>query len=87
MEELERIGRYDLLYLKGKQIQEEKGNFRRVQEIEGKNGRKLTRPEDIRCMFIEYVEEWYYKQNKPVKIIVEETDVEKDFLGPQFKKN
>ena len=84
MEELERIGRYDLLYQKGKQIREEKRNSQRVQEIEGRNGQKLTRPEDIRNRFIEYVEELYDKQNKPDIIIEEENDVGEDFLGPQL---
>ena len=82
MEELERIGRHDLLYEKGKQICEDKRTSWKVQEIEGKNGQKLTRPEDIRSRFIEYVEELYDKQNKPDVELEEETDIEDDFLGP-----
>ena len=82
MEELERIGRYDLLYEKGKQICEDKRTSWKVQEIEGKNGQKLTRAEDIRSRFIEYVEELYDTQNKPDVELEEEIDIEDDFLGP-----
>ena len=42
MEELERIGRYDILYEKGKQMREDKRTSWKVQEIEGKNGQKLV---------------------------------------------
>lgn len=82
MEELERKGVYDLLYQKSKQIRGERRNSQRVQEIEGRNGEKLTRLEDIRSRFIEYVEELYDKQNKPNLLIEEEADVEEDHLGP-----
>ena len=48
MEELGRIGGYDLLYQKGEQICEKQRTSWNVQEIEGRNGQRLTRPENIR---------------------------------------
>ena len=63
-------------------MREDKRTSWKVQEIEGKNGQKLTRPEDIRRRIIEYVEELYDTQNKPEVELEEEIDVEEDFIGP-----
>ena len=83
MEELERMGRSDLVYERGREIRGEQRNSWKVWEVEGRNGQNLTRPADIRERFIEYVEELYNKESKP-NIELEEREVEDDYLGPQL---
>ena len=76
MEELERMGRSDLVYQRGREIRGEQRNNWRVQEVEGRNGQKLTMPADIRERFIEYVEELYDKEGKPNIELEEGREVE-----------
>lgn len=53
------------MHRKVKEIITEKRRDLIVQEIEGRNGENLERPEDIRKRWIEYTEELYDKENKP----------------------
>lgn len=83
LEDMDRRGRSDLMYVKVRQLTEHsKESCKRV-GINNSNGILLTEPIDVQNRWKEYIEILYDKDGKPGNLkMEEETDVEIDNKGP-----
>ena len=83
MESLERQGRSDLTYAKVNELTKTKISTSKSSSLKDKNGNLLTKPEEIKLRWKEYIEELYAKQGKLTQMKIEnEVDVCEDNKGP-----
>ena len=84
IEDLERAGQMDKMYRKVKELTwKNKGQMTKT--IMSKQGTMLTKPDEIKQRWKEYIEELYNKEEKPEEIeMEEEAEVEKDKIGPDI---
>ena len=83
MESLDRQGRSDLIYEKVNELSKTKISTSKSSNLKDKNGNLLTKPEEKKLKWKEYIEELYAKQDKPTQIKIEnEVDVCEDNKGP-----
>ena len=74
----------DKMYRKVKELTwKNKGQMTKT--IMSKQGTMLTKPDEIKQRWKEYIEELYNKEEKPEEIeMEEEAEVEKDKIGPDI---
>ena len=83
LESLDRQGRSDLMYAKVNELTKTKISTSKNSSLKDKNGNFLTKPEEIKLRWKEYIDELYAKQDKPTQIKIEnEVDVCEDNKGP-----
>ena len=83
LESLDRQGRSDLIYAKVNELTKSKISTSKSSSLKDKNGNLLTKPEEIKLRWKEYIEELYAKQEKATQIkIKNEVDVCEDNKGP-----
>ena len=82
LESLNRQGRSNLMYAKVNELTKSKISTSKSSSLKDKIGNLLTRPEEIKLRWKEYIEELYAKQDKPAQIKVENEDVCADNKGP-----
>ena len=71
------------MYAKVNELTKTKISTSKSSSLKNKNGNLLTKPEEIKLRWKEYIEELYAKQDKPTQIKVEnEVDVCEDNKGP-----
>ena len=63
LDELQKQGRYDILYNRVKDLTKKKGKSSTT--VKDKNGELLSSPDDVRERWREYIEELYDKENRP----------------------
>ena len=82
MEELERMRRSDLVYVKVKELSQRTRGRKKEDSIQSKEGVLLTEPGEVSGRWIEYIEELYAKDDKPDSVPLEqEEEVEAGRLG------
>lgn len=88
LEDLERIGRSDLIYAKVKELCQGKRRGKKRESVLSKHGALLTDPGDIKRRWKEYyIEELYGKDEKPDSILLKtEEEVDINSLGPDVLK-
>ena len=87
LDELQKQGRYDILYNRIKDLTKKKGKSSTT--VKDKNGKLLSNPDDVRERWREYIEELYDKENRPKEEEMgnyTETPSEKD-IGPLLLKD
>ena len=82
LESLDRHGRSGLMCAKVNELTKSKISTSKSSSLKDKNGNLLTKPEEIKLRWKEYIEELYAKQDKPTQIKIEnEEDVCEDNKG------
>ena len=85
LEQLDKIGRTDLLYRKVSNLTKAARKRKLTPCIRDKEGNKLTEPADVCSRWKEYLEELYDKENKPEEEALKlEKHAEADKLGPEI---
>ena len=86
MEEMQRMGRYDLLYKKVKMLSK-KPRSSRCMAVKDKMGNLLQKLEDVRHRWKEYIEELFRKDERPEKLDVEDSSLNIDDIVPEILKD
>ena len=85
IENLDKIGRVDLVYARVRSLQKDRKGERASKEICNKHGVLLSEVDDIKSRWVEYIEELYDKPGKPRVIPIEDRDgILDDDKGPQL---
>lgn len=81
--ELQRIGRYDMMYAKVKELGWKEHHGIRTRETEDKTGNIVRGEKEVQAVWENYIEELYDKANRPDEMGLEpEEDIEEDDKGP-----
>ena len=84
---LERIGRYDLMYAKAKEFDENKSRNIRNKEFENELGIMVNDPTEVKIVWENYIQELYDKPHRPKEIALEkENEIDIDSIGPNILK-
>ena len=71
------------MYAKVNELTKTKISISKSSSLKDKNGNLVTKPEDIKLRWKEYIKELHAKQDKPTQIKIEnEVDVCEDNKGP-----
>ncbi|KDR20787.1 hypothetical protein L798_05100 [Zootermopsis nevadensis] len=87
---LQRIGRYNFMYAKAKELGWKENNGIRTQEIEDPSGKIVSDQNEVKAVWENYIEELYDKAIRPDKIEMElepEEEVEEDDKGQEILKS
>jgi hypothetical protein len=90
IEEMNNKGRSDLMYAKVKQLTWNKNSYNRIVNINDGAGKMLEDPAEIKKRWKEYIEQLYDRNGKPSMeemSLEEESNVQKDFKGPDLIKS
>ena len=88
MEEQERMGRPDLVYVKVKDLSQNTCGGKKEDSVQSKEGVLLTKPSEVIRRWIEHIEELHAKDDKPDSVLLEqEEEVEADRLSPDILKD
>jgi len=85
LEELERIGRSDLVYSRVRELTEKPKISNQSSGIKDKDGQLLSETDKIKKRWKEYIEELYDKEGKPTELEIEmESQIDDDSKGPDI---
>ncbi|KAG7494822.1 hypothetical protein JOB18_038345 [Solea senegalensis] len=87
LEDLERMGRSDLVYAKVNELSKEKREGKKQDSVLSKDGILLTEANDINSRWKEYIEDLYASGERPDELPLElEEEVDEDDRGPDILK-
>jgi hypothetical protein len=82
--ELQRTGRYDLMYRKAKELDQKENNGIRTFGIEDSRGNMIADQKEVLRIREIYIEELYDRANRPESLNVEPEEVDEDCKGPHI---
>jgi glycosylphosphatidylinositol transamidase (GPIT) subunit GPI8 len=82
--EMQRTGRYGLMYRKAKELDRKENNGIRTVGIEDSQGHMIVDQNQVLKIWEIYVEELYDRANRPEKLNVEPEEVGEDYKGPHI---
>jgi hypothetical protein len=85
--ELQRTGRYDLMYRKAKELDQKENNGIQTTGTEDSQGNMIVDQQQVLKIWEIYVEELYDRANGPENLNVEPEEVDEDHKGPHILRS